>query len=183
MNSDKYIWRIARGFSISRIVEYQNESPMPHEFRNSKMFHLEHEIQFAYQGQICDLSQYDYYPNSIRVPLVSQRGLERVAHLCEKEVQIVESLILCADGIIPCFLLNSLKTFRCVDWNRSNVMYISGTNQILKFNLMRLLSGFPDCHVVRLEEAVSYVLVTPEFRRAFGSCASCEFLLPAEVLP
>src|SRR5678815_4663963 len=102
-----YLWRIPNEYPESLIGEYDNKcSPDTFLFFQGKRIGPGNAVpSFTFTGEAKALRKYDVLPNSTLVPLVSERVVEILTHVCPNDVELVKASVSAAGERLPGFSL------------------------------------------------------------------------------
>jgi hypothetical protein len=182
MGAVTYLWRISRDCPENLIVDADKSSFDATTFRLAR-FICENKLPiFVHRGCRSDLDTQRYFPNSVGLPLVSQDAMEELKRLDICNIQFVQAVINCSDGSLNAILVNPTDAVMGIDWSDSQAILIPGTDQVMKFNRLKLMPEvLQGKHMARLIEYKSFLLVSDQVRRCFERSNLCEFTLPAEI--
>jgi hypothetical protein len=182
MGAVTYLWRIARDCPENLIVAGDKRSLDATAFRAARLIFDDKVPVFVYGGCRSELCVERYFPNSFGLPLISQDAMEALKRLDVCNVQFVPAVINCRDGNLDAFIVNPIDAILGVDWSGSHAVLIPGTDQVMKFNSLRLIPEvLQGKHIARLLEYKSFVLVSDQVRRCFEGSNLCEFTVPEEI--
>ena len=177
-----YLWRIASNCPDSLIAIHDRAAVDPILFRKAAIVDLKGIARFMLKGMQSAILGQHYFPNSAMLPLVSKEVGFRLNDLAGAAVQIVPALITCDDGEVEASLINPLESIPAVDKSMSEILYIPGTTQVMKFTKLQLLSGaLNSSHLARLDEFRPFLLASESVKNLFASTRLCEFALPSDI--
>jgi hypothetical protein len=184
MGTINYIWRIASDCPNNFITVHDKESVDPTLFRRAISFESVRPLRFVFHGKRSAFLGEDYIPNSAMLPLVSKAVALRLVDVAGSAIQSLPAVVLCGDGEFEATLLNPLEVVSAVDWNNSNVLYIPGTKQVMKFTKLALLpDALGKLDLARLAEFRSFILASERIKNLLAKAKLCEFVLPSEIRP
>jgi hypothetical protein len=109
------------------------------------------------------LMKWDVIHNISGLPICNERTRSLVRARLGEQVQEVAVRVETRDGVLSGYaILNLLARVQLVDRGRSDVVFIRGTQEILKFRRLAFLDLPPGVHMARTSEYPPYVLVSAE---------------------
>lgn len=182
------IWRIPDDFPEEFIGEYDSScSPDRFIFRSARVLDALPPATIRFGVPLSELSHFDCLPNSSSIPLVSQRLAALLLSFSPSDIQLFPATVHASDTSAAGFsLLNAISEVAAVDYARSAVVRIPGTDAIMKFNQ---LAHLPDAlgrhHIARERDYRSHLLVSEHLAAAICSCGctGIQFDPPESVHP
>jgi hypothetical protein len=168
-----YLWRIPNEYPESLIGEYEKESS-PDRFlfvQGKRIGNCNAVPAFTFTGDPEILREYDVLANSTMIPLVSERVARILTRVCSDDLELLTASVHAAGEPVSGFsLVNVLPRVASVDHRGSNFIFIPGTQQIMKFNRLKLK---PDAlgahHLAREVEFNSFILVSDRLKEVFDA--------------
>src|SRR6185436_16529586 len=168
-----YLWKIPDEYPEELIGEYVREkSPDRFLFHHGKPIPQRDLVpSFTFTAEPAVLCEYDVLPNSTMIPLVSERVVQILSHVCPNNFELVKASVSAAGEKLPGFsLVNVLPRVASVDHGGSNFIFIPGTKQIMKFDRLKLKAdALGSHHLAREIEYDSFILVSETLKQTFDS--------------
>ncbi|WP_309383696.1 hypothetical protein [Cerasicoccus frondis] len=135
-----YIWEISDKFPEDCIGLYNDQNSLePHELKAAVALESIAPLRFDFDVSISKLLTLDDLANSALVPLISKRLAELLVDYTDGQIQLLKALVVGVDGAIDDYrVLNTLFEIDGIDFSKSNISYIHGTDYVMGFESLAL---------------------------------------------
>ena len=125
---------------------------------------------FQFTAPLSRVAKLDILPNTIGVPLISQRVASLLTEICPAEFQLIPSQIETRDAPLDGYsILNVLVEISGIDHARSSIHMLAKLNCIISIRRLRYASGAMGAHhLARDREYSPFLWVSDEVVRKFA---------------
>lgn len=134
-----------------------------------------------------ELARFDVLDSNAMVPLVSQNVAAHLQQICPNDIQLFQTRVVTPSRDLAGYsLLNAIHALNCVDYERSECVFVPKTDHVMKFKRLTLK---PNClgehHLARESDLKSYLYVSDSLKDAFDrkNWRGYAFLPPEAVHP